>query len=325
LVVEFPTRGALVRPVRGISFKVRPGQRLGLVGESGSGKSLTALAMMRLIRPPGRVAAGQVRLNGRNLLELDEREMARVRGGELAMVYQNPLSSLNPLHRIGDQIVEAIQAHSALDRREARERAIEMLYEVGIKEPASRFEHYPHQLSGGMRQRVVIAMAMCVNPAVLIADEPTTALDVTTQARIIRLLFRLGQEHQTAVILITHDLRVAAGFCDDIVVMYAGRLVEASKGKEFYQGPVHPYSEALLHSVAGMTIDISKPIPAISGQPPTPDHLPVGCSFHPRCPYAQDVCSSVDPVPLVLGGSEGRFAECHFALERYDQQRTGVR
>lgn len=323
LVVEFNAENRTVAPVRGVSFDVRRGERIALVGESGSGKTLTALAMMRLVGPPGRIAQGRILLNGRDLLRLTEREMSQVRGAQIAMVYQNPLSALNPLHRIGDQVTEAIQVHQEMDGKAAKERAVSLLDQVGIPSPSQRFSNYPHQLSGGMRQRVVIAMAMCANPAVLIADEPTTALDVTTQARIIDLLGRLADEHQTAVILITHDLGVAADFCQEVRVMYAGRIVEGSTSEEFYRHAVHPYSEALLRSVLRKDIDVSRPIPAIEGQPPSPGRLPSACAFHPRCPYAVEICAVVAPPIVQLESARRRFAECHFAEDRHRGEGKG--
>ena len=314
LAVEFPLHGGPIMPVRGVSFTVAGRQRLGIVGESGSGKSLTALALMRLLPPPGRIAAGEVLLGGQDLSQLSEREMARVRGARLAIVYQDPMSSLNPVHSIGRQIVEAIRIHENVSRSVARARAIELLGEVGLPSPARRFDSYPHQFSGGMRQRVMIAMAISAGPDVLIADEPTTALDVTTQARIIDLLARLGDERDMAVILITHDLGLAASFCDEIHVMYAGRIVERSPAEPLFAQPVHPYTEALLNAIVDLDEDVTRPIAAIPGQPPLPQQLPSGCSFHPRCPHAVDRCSTEEPGPHALPG--GRTAECHLAETR---------
>jgi oligopeptide/dipeptide ABC transporter ATP-binding protein len=314
LRVEFPLAGGPIVPVRGVSFSLAPRQRLGIVGESGSGKSLTALSLMRLLPPPGRIGGGQVLLGGRDLTQLSEPEMARVRGGRLALVYQDPMSSLNPVHTVGRQIVEAIRTHEDVSRREARLRAIELLGEVGLPSPATRFDSYPHQFSGGMRQRVMIAMAISAGPDVLIADEPTTALDVTTQARIIDLLGRLVDQHDMAVILITHDLGVAASFCDDIHVMYAGRIVERSPAEPLFKQPVHPYTEALLSAICRLDVDVTQPIAAIPGQPPLPQAIPDGCPFHPRCPHAFAPCSSEVPPTVAL--PDGRSAECHLAADR---------
>jgi oligopeptide/dipeptide ABC transporter ATP-binding protein len=240
--------------------------------------------------------------------------MAAVRGGRIALVYQDPMSSLNPVHTVGRQIVEAIRAHESVSRRVARARAIELLGDVGLPSPAQRFGSYPHQFSGGMRQRVMIAMAISAKPDVLIADEPTTALDVTTQARIIDLLSRLVGERDMAMILITHDLGLAASFCDDIHVMYAGRIVEHSPAQALFARPVHPYTEALLNAICRLDFDATQPIAAIPGQPPLPQQLPAGCPFHPRCPYAFEPCATDAPAPRLL--PDGRMAECHLADAR---------
>jgi peptide/nickel transport system ATP-binding protein len=314
LAVEFPYHHDTITPVRGVSFALARQQRLGIVGESGSGKSLTALALMRLLPPPGRIARGEVLLDGRDLTRLSEREMAGVRGGRIAIVYQDPMSSLNPVQTVGRQIVEAIRTHEDVSRRVARARAIELLGDVGLRAPARRFDSYPHQFSGGMRQRVMIAMAISTGPDVLIADEPTTALDVTTQARIIDLLSRLVGERETAVILITHDLGLAASFCDDVHVMYAGRIVERGAAEPLFARPVHPYTEALLSAICRLDYDVTRPIAAIPGQPPVPERLPTGCPFHPRCPHAIARCSVDEPDVHVL--PDGRTAECHLAEAR---------
>jgi oligopeptide/dipeptide ABC transporter ATP-binding protein len=314
LAVEFPLSSGAVTPVLDVSFTLGKREKLGLVGESGSGKSLTALSLMRLLPPPGRIAAGSVFLGDRDLTALSEREMARVRGGRIAMVYQDPMSSLNPVQTVGRQIVEAIRAHEDVTKDVARARSIELLGDVGIPAPARRFDSYPHQLSGGMRQRVMIAMAISTNPDVLIADEPTTALDTTTQARIVDLLGRLVDERDMGVILITHDLGLAASVCDTIDVMYAGRIIEHSRADRLFANPVHPYSEALLGSICRLDEDVDRPIAAIGGQPPLPQQLPSGCSFHPRCPYALDLCHTEAP-PLTELPDDGR-ARCHLAAQR---------
>jgi oligopeptide/dipeptide ABC transporter ATP-binding protein len=314
LTVEFPLKSGTITPVRGVTFSLARRQRIGIVGESGSGKSLTALALMRLLPPPGRIGGGEVLLEGQDLARLAEREMARVRGGRLALVYQDPMSSLNPVQSIGRQIVEAIRAHENLTRDAARNRAIELLGQVGLPSPAQRFDSYPHQLSGGMRQRVMIAMAISAGPVVLIADEPTTALDVTTQARIIDLLARLVDERDMTVILITHDLGLAASFCDEIHVMYAGRIVERGATESLFTRPVHPYTEALLNAICDLEQDVTQPIASIPGQPPSPAQLPCGCTFHPRCPHAIERCSNDEPEPHPF--ARGRMAECHLADAR---------
>jgi len=314
LTVSFATRGGMVSPVRGVSFQVASGQRMGLVGESGSGKSLTALALMRLIHPPGRVR-GTVLLNGMDLMTLDDAHLSKIRGGQIAMVYQDPMSALNPVQTIGQQLEEAIRLHRTASPREARERAATLLQDVGIQEPLRRMRSYPHEFSGGMRQRVMIAMAMSADPVLLIADEPTTALDVTTQARVLDTMSRLVSERGTAVILITHDLGVAAGFCDDIQVMYAGRIVEREMALRLFRNPIHPYSEALLRSICDLDADLTRDLPVIPGQPPLPSALPSGCSFNPRCLYAVDICRSTTPVPTMLA-SNGAMVECHRWEER---------
>jgi oligopeptide/dipeptide ABC transporter ATP-binding protein len=314
LTVEFPRGKEATTPVRGVSLSLARRQRLGIVGESGSGKSLTALSLMRLLPAPGRISAGEVLLGGTDLTRLEEREMAEVRGGRLALVYQDPMSSLNPVHTIGRQIVEAIRAHENVSKGLARKRAIDLIGEVGLPSAARRFDSYPHELSGGMKQRAMIAMAISAGPDVLIADEPTTALDVTTQARIIDLLDRLVDEHDMAVILITHDLGLAASFCEDVNVMYAGRFVERSPVEPLFAHPVHPYTEALLNAVCRLDEDVAKPITAIPGQPPLPEQLPAGCPFHPRCPEAIARCTTEAPLPTAL--PDTRTAECHLAEMR---------
>ena len=304
LVVEIALpRREPIRPVRGVSFDVRQGRRLGIVGESGSGKSLTALSLMRLLPPRARIAEGEVLLRGRDLAGLSEREMTRVRGGRISTIYQDPLSSLNPLMTVGSQITEAIAAHERVGRRAARERAVEVLGDVGLPQPERRLDDHPHQFSGGMRQRVMIAMAICTNPDVLIADEPTTALDVTTQSRIMDMLGRIVEERRMGVILITHDLGLASSFCDDINVMYAGRIVESGSADAVLRTPAHPYSEALLESICGLDRDVGKPM--------LPHLLPSGCPFHPRCVYARERCVDDVPEPAPV---RVQTVECHFPV-----------
>jgi peptide/nickel transport system ATP-binding protein len=319
LAVEFPGDGRPFRPVRGVSFALERGSRLGIVGESGSGKSLTALALMRLLPPSARIVEGSIRLGELELTTLPERQLADVRGGRIAIVYQDPMSSLNPVQTIGRQIVEAIRAHGPVGRGDARARTIELLGEVGIPQPARRFDSYPHEFSGGMRQRAMIAMAICAEPDVLIADEPTTALDVTTQARVMELLVRLGEQHRVAVVLITHDLGLAATFCDRLQVMYAGRIVERGDAARTFASPIHPYTEALLESIVRLDRDVSEPIAAIPGQPPVPQALPAGCPFQPRCAYAPAIASVEEPALVPV--PDGREAACHLALERAQRQR----
>lgn len=281
--------------VRGVSFSVGKGERMGLVGESGSGKTLTVLAVMGLLRAPLRVTGGEALLGGVDLLGLNRRGLDRIRGGRIGMIYQDPMASLNPLHRVGDQVAEAILLHTGLDRAGARARTIELFEEVGIRDAATRVDSYPHELSGGMRQRVMIAMALGADPEVLLCDEPTTALDVTTQRRIVELLLAISEQRGLALVMITHDLGVAAGFCEAVAVMYGGRIVERAPVDRLYARPRHPYAEALLGAACDLTLDLEAPIPAIPGRPPIPGELPPGCSFNPRCPYAQDRCLEADP------------------------------
>jgi len=306
-----PARRVAFEPVRGISFAVRRGQRLGIVGESGSGKSITALSLMRLLPSTARIVGGEVHLGARDLADLSEREMTRVRGGEMSIVYQDPMSSLNPLQTVGHQVVEAIRSHRNVSRGEARDRAIELLRDVGLPQPERRVDNYPHEFSGGMRQRIMIAMAICADPAVLIADEPTTALDVTTQARIMDMLSEIVERLRMGVILITHDLGLASSFCDDINVMYAGRIVESGPASSVLLRPAHPYSEALLESICGLERDVNHPIAAIAGQPPLPQELPSGCPFHPRCAHAQSVCAQESPPRVKVAGHR---VECFFPI-----------
>jgi len=321
LSVGFPRRhGEAVTPVRGVSFSLDRGQRLGIVGESGSGKSLTALALMRLVHEPVALG-GRVLLDGTDLLGLSAREMARVRAQRMSLIYQDPMSALNPVFSVGKQIVEAVRLAHDVPAKAARSRAIALLDDVGVPEPARRIDSYPHEFSGGMRQRVMIAMALASDPDVLIADEPTTALDVTTQARVMDLLSRIVADRHLAVILITHDLGVAAGFCDEVEVMYAGRVVEHAPVDDLYGRPVHPYTEALLGAVCRLDADTARPMPSIGGQPPLPDRLPTGCTFHPRCPCATQRCGGETPVPLAV--ERGRFAECLYAHERASAPSVG--
>jgi oligopeptide/dipeptide ABC transporter ATP-binding protein len=314
LTVEFPSHHGWIQPVRSVSFELRRGSRLGLVGESGSGKSLSALSLMRLVPAPGRVS-GQVLLGGVDLLSLSEREMCHVRGRRIAMVYQDPMSALNPVFTVGSQIIEAVRLARGVDRKAAAARAVELLGEVGVPDPKRRMDSYPHEFSGGMRQRVVIAMALAGDPDVVVADEPTTALDVTTQAKVMSLFSDLVDRHHVAVVLITHDMGVAASFCDEINVMYAGRVVERAPIEPLFNKPLHPYTEGLLSSICRMDHDVSERIAAVPGQPPLPGQLPAGCSFSPRCSFATPECHVQVPVPVTLGVRE---AECLYARERLE-------
>jgi oligopeptide transport system ATP-binding protein len=313
--------------VDGVSYDLEPGQTLGVVGESGSGKSVTALTMMRLVpMPPGRVEGGDVLFRGRDLLALREDEIRSIRGNDIAMVFQDPMTSLNPVYRIGRQLAEPLIVHKGASHGEARARVIELLELVGIPQAASRLRDYPHQFSGGMRQRVMIAMALACDPAILIADEPTTALDVTIQAQILELMDEVQKRTGTAIILITHDLGVVAEMADNILTMYAGRMVEYGTADEVFYSPAHPYTWGLMDSIPRPDANEKEPLCPIKGQPPSLVHVPSGCAFHPRCPYAQHICRVEVPKARSVGGSH--VAACHFAgdpgFTREEQACAGV-
>ena len=280
--------------VDGVTFTLQPGRTTALVGESGCGKSVTALSLMRLIEPPGHIVSGSVTLDGRDLLALDEREMEQVRGARIGMVFQDPLTSLNPALSIGGQIVETLQAHQPTSRAQAERKAIELLARVGVANPEQRIHDFPHHFSGGMRQRVLIAAAISCSPSVIIADEPTTALDVTVQAKILRLLHDLQRDMGAALLLITHDLGVVAAMADEVLVMYAGRIVERADVDTLFHNPRHPYTKALLACVAGIEDDRRTPLEPIGGSAPDLRNPPPGCRFAPRCPSAQDICRRQD-------------------------------
>ena len=294
-----------------VSFEIRPGETLGLVGESGSGKSVTALSIMRLVQRPGRISTGQIRFKGRNLLTLSEAEMRAVRGAEIALIFQEPMTALNPVFTIGDQIGETLLVHGG-SKQEAWSRAVKMLEIVGIPSPEQRAKEYPHQLSGGMRQRVVIAMALVMHPALVIADEPTTALDVTIQAQILELLRALQEKFGTSILLITHDLGVVAETASRVIVMYGGEIVEQAFVRELFASAHHPYTEGLLNAMpqVGQARDRLTTIP---GTVPPPTAWPTGCRFHDRCQYAWDRCASEHPPLYQIG--EGHVSRCHLALE----------
>ncbi len=295
LTTRFYTEDGVVRAVEDVSFEIFQGEILSLVGESGCGKSVTGLSLLRLIPiPPGRIESGEILFNGRNLLNLDEKEMERVRGNEISMIFQEPMTSLNPVFTIGSQITEVLKLHQGLDKREARKRAIEMLDRVRIPSPEVRIDSYPHQLSGGMRQRAMIAMALSCRPKLLIADEPTTALDVTIQAQVLRLLKEIQREMGMAVMLITHDLGVVSEVADRVVVMYAGRVVESGPIEAIFGRMRHPYTKGLLESIPRLE-EKRERLNAIPGQVPNPLDLPPGCKFHPRCPLAIEPCKREEP------------------------------
>jgi oligopeptide/dipeptide ABC transporter ATP-binding protein len=290
LAVHFATEDGMVHAVDGVSFTIDRGQVLGIVGESGSGKSVTAMTIMGLTRGINAKFGGAVRYQGTDLLQISDREMQNYRGNEIGMIFQDPMTSLNPVYRVGEQITEAIQAHEKIDKRQARKRAVELLKQVGIPNPESRVDDFPHQFSGGMRQRAMIAMALSCNPAILIADEPTTALDVTIQAQIIELIGRLKRDFDSAVIMITHDLGVVADIADEILVMYAGRVVEAAATRDLFYDPQMPYTWGLLGSIPRLDRPRPERLYSIKGAPPSVINAPPGCKFRPRCPHAFEKC-----------------------------------
>ena len=297
LVVEFPTRRGTLRALDHISFEIAPGEILGVVGESGAGKSLTGAAIIGLLEPPGRIGSGRILLEGERIDNLPFERMRHIRGRKIGAIFQDPLTSLNPLYTVGQQLVETIQEHLPLNGEGARKRAIELLAEVGIPAPERRIDHFPHQFSGGMRQRVVIALALCANPRLIIADEPTTALDVSIQAQIIQLLKRLGREHGTAVMLVTHDMGVIAETADRVAVMYAGRIVEIGPVQQVIHDPQHPYTAGLMGSIPAVGQEVER-LPQIEGSMPRLAAIPPGCAFNPRCPRVFDRCRVERPVLL---------------------------
>jgi oligopeptide/dipeptide ABC transporter ATP-binding protein len=307
----FDTRDGFLRAVDGIDFQIPRGGTLGVVGESGCGKSVTALSVMRLVDRPGRIASdSRIVFEDRDLVRLPERELQKIRGNEVSMIFQEPMTSLNPVFTVGDQISESLQLHQGLNGKEALSRTIEMMQLVGIPSPGQRVYDYPHQLSGGMRQRVMIAMALSCNPKLLIADEPTTALDVTVQAQILELMKELRERLGMAIMLITHDLGVVAEMVDEVVVMYAGRIVERGPVADVFSSPQHPYTESLLDSIPLLGMRYSTPLKAIRGVVPSPLEWPAGCRFAPRCDYAFDKCIGEDPPLLPVPPQESACWLC---------------
>ncbi|HYF77450.1 MAG TPA: ABC transporter ATP-binding protein [Symbiobacteriaceae bacterium] len=314
LKTYFYTEDGVVPAVDGVDLYVKRGETLGVVGESGCGKSVTSLSVMRLIAsPPGKIVDGEILFEGEDLVKKSEAEMRKIRGNDISMIFQEPMTSLNPVYTIGDQIGEAIVLHQGLSKKEALDKAIEMLRLVGIPLPERRVHEYPHQLSGGMRQRVMIAMALSCNPKLLIADEPTTALDVTIQAQILELMKKLKKELGMAIMLITHDLGVVAEMCERVVVMYGGKVVEEGDAVSIFKSPLHPYTEGLLQSIPRMDEDVDR-LHVIEGVVPNPLHLPEGCRFHPRCPYAIEKCKASQP-PLEQV-APGRYVACFLSADR---------
>jgi oligopeptide/dipeptide ABC transporter ATP-binding protein len=314
LKVRFTTEDGIVRAVDGVDFELDRGRVLGIVGESGSGKSVTAMTILGLTREKNTSFEGEVLYKGRDLLALSEAALRDVRGSEIAMIFQDPMTSLNPVYKVGDQITEAILTHEDVSKTIARRRAIELLGAVGIPHPAQRVDDYPHQFSGGMRQRAMIAMALSCNPDVLIADEPTTALDVTIQAQILELLDKLRADFDSAVIMITHDLGVVAEVADEIVVMYAGRVVERGAKREVFYDPQHPYTWGLLGSIPRLDRPKPKKLHSIEGMPPSLINLPRGCKFRPRCPHAFDRCEEEPELKRRVDES-GHLDRCWLTLE----------
>jgi len=297
----FYTEGGVAKAVDGVSFDIEAGETVGLVGESGCGKSVTALSLLRLIRPPGRIESGSaIQFDGHNLVTLDEKSMREIRGARMSMVFQEPMTALNPVFKIGDQIAEVVRVHNGGTKREARERAIKMLETVGFASAAERVDDYPHQLSGGMRQRVIIAMALVMNPALVIADEPTTALDVTIQAQILELLRDLQQKFGTSILLITHDLGVVAETVSRVIVMYGGEIVEQAPVNELFAAAHHPYTEGLLNAMPQVGHERER-LATIPGSVPPPTAWPSGCRFHDRCQYAWERCATEHPPLYQIG------------------------
>lgn len=314
LHTRFTTPTGVVHAVRGVSFAVRRGETVGLVGESGSGKSVTALSIMRLLpEPPARIRAGRVLLDGEDLLGLPPRAMQDVRGRRIAMVFQDPFASLNPTMRLGDQVAEAIQAHGRVSRREALARSLDLFRAVHLPAPEARLHQYPHQVSGGQRQRVMIAMAFALRPDVLIADEPTTALDVTVQAQIMALMSEFQERTGAAILLITHDLGLVAEMCDRVLVMYAWQIVEEGSARQVFHSPRHPYTVGLLESLPQLHEERASRLRSIPGQPPDLADLPTGCAFADRCPRVMEVCRR--EAPPVHSAGQGSWARCHLLAE----------
>jgi oligopeptide/dipeptide ABC transporter ATP-binding protein len=312
LHVEFGTPDGVIRAVNGVSFSVAPGETLGVVGESGSGKSVSALSVLGLVRSPGRITSGRIMFDGKDLRQVSERAMRRIRGRDIALVSQDPMTSFNPVMTIGDQLSEAIRLHDHdCSHRQARDRSVELLERVGVPNPARRFDEYPHQYSGGMRQRALIAMAMCNRPTVLIADEPTTALDVTIQAQVLDVLRAAQQENGSATILITHDLGVVAEMVDRVVVMYGGKVVEEGGVRTIFHRPRHPYTVGLMSSLPRLELGGQRLTP-IKGNPPSMLDLPRGCSFQPRCPLGEGRERCRTEVPPLRPAGTGQMSACHF-------------
>ena len=323
LKTYFFTEDGVVKAVDGVSFEIYPGETLGVVGESGCGKSVTSLSIMRLIEsPPGQIVEGEIMFNGKDLTKLKQSAMRKIRGNDISMIFQEPMTSLNPVYTVGDQIMEAILIHKDVNKKQARQESIDMLRKVGIPLPEQRVDEYPHQLSGGMRQRVMIAMALSCDPQLLIADEPTTALDVTIQAQILELMNSLKDQFDMAIMMITHDLGVIAEVSDRVAVMYAGKIVEYTDVKTLYGDPKHPYTWGLMHSIPHIEKDLER-LEAIPGNVPNPLDFPEGCKYNTRCPFATDKCRVEEPE--LIETEEGHYSACwHIDKleERKDEEKS---
>jgi peptide/nickel transport system ATP-binding protein len=319
LKTYFRTDDGIVKAVDGVTFSVEKGKTLGIVGESGCGKSVTCLTMMGLNAKRNTMTTGEVLYNGENLLTAGGSRLRQIRGNDIAMIFQDPMTSLNPVYKIGYQLTEAVRLHQDVTKAQARKRAVELLNAVGIPRAQQRIDDYPHQFSGGMRQRVMIAMALVNDPDLLIADEPTTALDVTTQAQILNLLNKLQEDFNSAIVIITHDLGVVAETADDVVVMYAGRVAEQGSVDAIFTRPHHPYTWGLLGSLPRLDADVERLV-QITGQPPSLLNPPSGCRFHPRCPYVMDVCKTTEPRLAPVGGDSAHLQACHLDEATKDRE-----
>lgn len=316
LRTSFFTQHLEIKAVDGVSFSLPKGKTVGIVGESGSGKSITALSLLRLVGKPGEIKSGEILFKGEDLLEKTDSQMRSIRGKEISMIFQEPMTSLNPTYTVGQQISESFQIHEGLRKKEAFRRSVDMLELVGIPSPEKRIHQYPHELSGGMRQRVMIAMALAGNPELLIADEPTTALDVTIQAQILELIKELQQDLGMSVLLITHDFGVVSETCDFVAVMYAGKIVEYTDTRTIFRNPKHPYTVGLLNSIPPSDKDIEGDLPVIKGAVPSPDELPKGCRFAPRCPFASEIC--LEKIPELIKDEEGNEIRCWVYTDEWD-------
>jgi peptide/nickel transport system ATP-binding protein len=312
LLVEYTTEGQVIHAVNGVSFDLERGKTFGLVGETGAGKTSTAKAILRILPdPPAKVRSGEIILDGEDLLKISEKEMRKIRGHKISMIFQDPMTALNPIMKVGEQISEVIELHNKITKREAAERAVKMLEKVGI--PGDRFDEYPHQFSGGMKQRVVIAMALACSPELLLADEPTTALDVTIQAQVLEMIAKLKKDFNTSMIMISHNLGVVAEVCDDLAVIYAGEIIESGSKEDIFDHPTHPYTLGLFGAVPHLDDDAERLSP-ISGLPPDPCNLPAGCYFNPRCPFAQEQCLREKIALKAIG--PGHFCRCIRVTEK---------